>query len=59
MPVVAGHGHGGDHGALPQLLAIDLGYRHVELVPQALLEALHDVALVLEGVGVVQPASPG
>ena len=34
MDAVGGHGHRGDGGALPEVLVIDFGHGHVELVPQ-------------------------
>src|SRR2546428_512952 len=41
--------------ALPQLLVIDFGNRHVEACPQAVLEPLDVVTLVFERVRLVEP----
>src|SRR4051812_609442 len=39
VDVVAGHGDGGQGGALPEILMIDLGNGHVEFVAEAVFEA--------------------
>ena len=50
--MVARNGDRGYERALPDVLIIDLGDRHVELAAQAVLEALDGVPLVFERVRV-------
>ena len=37
--VVGGNGDGSDHGSLPEVLIVDLGYGNVELVPQPIFQS--------------------
>ena len=39
-------------GALPSVVMIEFGDRHVETRPEAVLEAAQDLAFVFEGVGI-------
>lgn len=42
----------GDYGVLPGIEMIDFGNRHVEALPQAVFQALHDVPLLFQRVRV-------
>ena len=49
--LIGGNGDGSDHGSLPDILVIDFGYGHVEFVPQPIFEALDDLPLIFQRMG--------
>src|SRR5580704_12189413 len=48
MLVVVGDTHHSDHRALPDILMIELGYGHVEMVAQLVLQAAKNLTFILQ-----------
>jgi len=55
----AASGIGGDGRPLPEILMVDLRHGDVELVPQTVLQTLHDVPLLFERMRSLDPQFQG